>query len=167
MKNMKRYIPACLLFCSTVAGAQPTDQRTAQQGRLHAGINAGIGTSFTDKAVLFTLHGGVACDYFFIGTWYLRLAPEYTWLIRWNEHYLTFPVQAGRKMGRKMSFYAGPAVTFDIGYFRNLGLSAGADYHFGKRSAIMISAFTFTLFDYHVDYVFIPVSISYHYRFIG
>ena len=125
------------------------------------GTIGGIGASYTDKLILLNLQGSMTLDYFFKDTWSIQFAPRYTWLAKWNEHYLTIPIHLKKKLCEKFSFYGGPAITFDIGYFRDMGISAGILYHFDKRSAINLSAFTFTLYDYHIDYLFVPVVLSF------
>ncbi|UCH14702.1 MAG: hypothetical protein JSV22_01765 [Bacteroidales bacterium] len=129
------------------------------------GIHAGIGWAYEDKAHLYNTSASFTFDYHLKNNYFIQFAPQYSWLWKWNEHYLTIPIHIRRKFGKRLSLFAGPALTFDIGYFKDLGISAGAYYHFRKRSALAISAFTFTLYDYYIDYFYVPVSISYRYSF--
>jgi hypothetical protein len=130
------------------------------------GTNGGIGASYTDKLILLNLQGSMTLDYFFKDTWSIQFAPRYTWLAKWNEHYLTIPVHLRKILSGKLSVYAGPALTFDIGYFKGPGISAGINFHLSNRSALNLSVYTFTLYHYHIDYMFIPVGLTYSYAFL-
>ena len=130
------------------------------------GTNGGVGASYTDKVFLLNLQGSYTLDYFVNNNLSIQLAPKYTWLIKWNEHYLTLPIHLRKKIGERFSVFAGPSLTFDIGYFKDLGISAGVYYHFSKKQAFILSAYTFTLYDYNIDYIFIPVGIAYNYMFL-
>jgi hypothetical protein len=105
-------------------------------------------------------------EYQIIRNYYLQLAPKYSWLWKWNEHYLTLPIHLRVGFGNRFSLFAGPAFTFDIGYYRDLGVSLGAIYQLNEKSSIILSAFTFTLYDYSIDYLYIPVGLSYSYTFL-
>ena len=154
----------CILIAAFLL--RPLAAQEGSPGRmLIFGSNGGIGASYTDRQILFNLQGSVTMDYVLKNTWSVQMAPKYTWLIKWNEHYLTLPVHLRKKIGDRFSFYAGPALTFDIGYFKDIGLSSGIYFHYSERSAINLSAFTFTLYDYHIDYLFIPVGLTYNYYF--
>ena len=89
-------------------------------------------------------------------------AYGYTYLIRWSEHYLTLPLHFGAYINNKIRVAAGPALSYDLGYFKDFGVSAAIYYHFNDWTAISISAFTFTLYDYHIDYLYIPLAVSYN-----
>jgi hypothetical protein len=56
------------------------------------GTKGGIGASYTDRHILINLQGSFTLDYYFKNAWSVQLAPKYTWLIKWNEHYLTIPI---------------------------------------------------------------------------
>ena len=141
-------------------------QESSKEKLFIFGTDGGIGASYTDKALLLSIQGSFTMDYSLKDTWALQIAPRYTWLILWNEHYLTIPLHLKKRLSDRLSAYMGPALTFDIGYFKDLGISAGIYYHLGKRSAINFSFFTFTLYDYHIDYLFIPIGLTYHYTFL-
>ena len=130
------------------------------------GSNGGIGASYTNKAFLLNLQGSLTLDYYLNNKWSVQFAPKYSWLLKWNEHYLTIPIHLRIKLSDKFSLYTGPAITFDIGYFQDLGISAGGYYHFSKRSSINLSVVTFTLYDYHIDYLYVPVGLNYTYTFL-
>ena len=159
-----RYILCMLLgicFIKAVAAQENTDPE-----KFIPGISGGIGVSYTDKALLVNLQGSFTLDYYLTSKLSIQFAPGYTWLIRWNEHYLTIPLQLKMRLSDKLSVSAGPALTFDAGYFHNTGISAGVYYHFSKRSGIKISVYTFTLYNYHIDYLFVPLGLNYTYTFI-
>ena len=129
------------------------------------GINTGAGWAYEDKAHLFNTSVSLTIDYHLKSNYFLQFAPQYSWLWKWNEHYLTLAIHLRKKFGKRFSLFAGPALTFDIGYFKDLGISMGGYFHIDNHSAIAISAFTFTLYDYYIDYLYVPVSISYRYTF--
>ena len=91
--------------------------------RLTFSTNLGAAWAFEDKAHLFSASTGIILDYHLIHNFYVQFAPKYSWLWKWNEHYLTLPVHVRKKFGDKFSVFAGPALTFDIGYFKDLGIS--------------------------------------------
>ncbi len=39
-------------------------------------------------------------------------------------------------------------------------------FHTGKRTSVVLSVFTFTLYDYYIDYLYVPVGLSYRYMFL-
>ena len=125
------------------------------------GFQAGVGWAYEDEVHMMISTLVFTLKYSFKNNYFVQLAPKYSWLMKWNEHYLTLPIHIGKRVGNRLSFFAGPALTYDIAFFRDLGLSAGACYHFGNRSALVLSLFTFTLYDYDIDYLIVPVSISY------
>ena len=129
------------------------------------GINLGIGWAYEDKAHLLNTSFGVTLDYHLKKHFYLQFAPRYSWLWKWNEHYLTLPIHVKKTFDNKLSIFAGPALSFDVGYFQSFGISAGLSYQWGKKSSIMLSAFSFTLHNYHIDYIYVPITLSYSYTF--
>lgn len=133
--------------------------------KLFFGATLGIGWAYEDEAHLYNTSTSFAVEYRIINNYYFQFAPIYSWLWKWNEHYLTLPIHIGKKFGNKISLFAGPALTFDVGFFKDFGISAGTYYHFNKKSALLLSAFTFTLYDYYIDYLYVPVSLSYSYTF--
>ena len=131
--------------------------------KLQFSIQTGAGWAYEDKANLFNTSASLTLDYHLKKQFYLQFAPTYSWLWKWNEHYMTLPIHLRKKFGNKFSLFAGPALTFDVGYFKDLGISAGGYYHLSEHSAIAVSAFTFTLYEYYIDYLYVPISISYRY----
>jgi len=129
------------------------------------GIQAGAGWANEDEAHLYNTSISISLDYHLRNNYFIQFAPQYSWLWKWNEHYLTLPIHIRKKIGNKFSLFAGPALTFDVGCFRDFGISGGAYYHISNRSALALSVFTFTLYDYYIDYVYAPVSISYRFTF--
>ncbi|MFC2138463.1 hypothetical protein ACFLTE_09835 [Bacteroidota bacterium] len=129
-------------------------------------VSMGLGASYTDKAFLLNVPASLSIDYKISENYFLQFAPKYTWLVRWNEHYLSLPLHLGIRVNKKISFFAGPALTYDIRYFKDLGISAGIYYHFGKRSSLALSAYTFTLYDYNIDYLFLPIALTYNFKII-
>jgi len=133
--------------------------------RFLIGIQAGNGWAWEDKNHLFSLFAGLTFDYRISDHLFLQFAPSYSWLMRWNEHYLTLPIHLRKKFGEIISLFAGPALTFDIGHFKDLGVSAGAYVHLNDRFTLAFSVFTFSLFDNDIDYLYVPINISYRYSF--
>ena len=129
------------------------------------GMNAGMSCSYNDNAFNFAPTVSFSFDYHLINGYYLQFAPRYSWLYKWNEHYLTLVLHLRKRFGKRVSLFLGPCISWDVGFFNDLGISAGAYIHLGSKSAIMLSAFTFTLYDYNIDYTYIPVAISYNYYF--
>ena len=129
------------------------------------GIQAGAGWAYEDEAHLFNTSACLTLDYHFKNNFLIQFAPQYSWLWKWNEHYLTLPIHLRKRLNKKFSLFVGPALTFDVGCFRDLGISAGAYYHISNRTALALSVFTFTLYDYYIDYVYAPISISYRFTF--
>jgi hypothetical protein len=160
---MKKIIIA-ILFLSCLNVHSQTDNHTGKE-KFIPGINIGAGTAYADKAFNHHIAFSLTIDYHIKKGFFLQFAPKYSWLWKWNEHYLTLPVHLRKMFGDKISIFAGPALTFDIGYFKDLGISAGGCYHFSRRSAVILSAFTFTLYDYYIDYLYVPVSLSYQITF--
>jgi hypothetical protein len=164
---VKLFFPSILLPISIFSYSQGinTDVSDPKREKIIFGIQAGAGWAYEDEAHLFNTSTGITFDYRFLDKYNIQFAPRYSWLWKWNEHYLTLPVHIRKKFGQRISLFAGPAFTLDIGHFKDLGISAGACYHFSRRSALVISAFVFTLYDYHIDYFYMPVSIAYGYYF--
>ena len=164
---MFRFIFISILFFCYQVNAQELAEsnHSFDDKRFSFGANLGIGWTFEDKAHLFNTSAGFIFDYHLKNKFYVQFAPRYVWLWKWNEHYLALPVHIRKKLGDKLSVFGGPALIFDIGYFKDLGISAGMYYHLGNRSALILSAFTFTLYDYHIDYLYVPLSLSYNYSF--
>ncbi len=79
------------------------------------GGDLGLSCSYTDEAFLFSVPVSMNLDYHLRKGYYLQFAPKYSWLIKWNEHYLTLPLHLVKKFGNKISVFAGPALTFDVG----------------------------------------------------
>ncbi len=131
------------------------------KNRITLAAQCGISASYNDRALNKSISASFVFDYNFSKSYSVQLAPKYTWLYKWNEHYLTLPIHVKRNLGTKFSMYAGPALTLDVGYFSGLGLSAGILYQLNKKHAIVLSAFTFDLYKYHIDYFYVPVEISY------
>jgi hypothetical protein len=134
--------------------------------KISIGVKAGLGFSYTDKAFLLNVPASISIDYKLSKKYYLQFAPNYIWLIRWNEHYLSLPIHLGLRANNKWSFFAGPALTFDIGNFKDWGISAGIHYHVGTRSSIILSGTTFSLYDYKIDFLFVPVGITFNYMIL-
>lgn len=155
------FILACFitLFCQ---GQRPD---TKKEPKFEFGINTGVGWAYEDEAHLFNTSCCFSMDYRIKNKYFIQLAPQYSWLWKWNEHYLTIPIHLRKKFGDRLSLFAGPALTFDIGYFKDLGISGGAYYHFNNHSALAVTVFSFTLYDYYIDYLYVPVNISYRLSF--
>lgn len=154
-----------LIFCSIVLYSQEDTQKENLSQSKHkflTGGNLGISCSYSDYAFNFSPTVSISIDYPIKKGYYLQIAPKYSWLFRWNEHYFTLPLHVRKRYNQKFSFYAGPAITLDIGYFRDLGISAGTYFHVNNKSSIILSVFTFTLYDYHIDYIYIPIGLSYN-----
>jgi hypothetical protein len=128
--------------------------------------NLGLSFAYADKRSLISPTTSVSTSFHLKKGYYLEFAPRYTWICKWNEHYLTLPIHLKKQVNKRVSLFAGPAITWDVGYFRDFGISAGADLYIGENSSIKLSFFTFTLYDYYIDYLYVPVGISYSYRFI-
>jgi hypothetical protein len=133
--------------------------------KIHTGVNVGPAVAYADKAFLIHSQAGININYKVTEKIKLQFAPKYTWLIKWNEHYLTLPLHLGVELTDKISVFAGPALSIDVGYFKDLGISAAASYRISNRSAVELSAFSYTLYDYQIDFLYIPVSILYSYSF--
>lgn len=131
--------------------------------KLHMGAGLGLAGVYADQAFQWSAPISIRLDYHLNYGLYLEFAPTYSWYWKWNDHYLSFPLHVGKRIGNKWSVYAGPAFTLDVGYFKDLGMSAGINYHIDERSALKLSVYTFTLYDYHIDYLMVPVSLGYHY----
>lgn len=132
-------------------------------GKLNLSAGMGLAGAYADKAFQWSAPITIQVDYYLKHGLFLQFAPSYSWYWRWNDHYLTFPLHLGKRIGNKWSVYAGPALSLDVGYFKDLGISAGFNYHITEQSVLRISAYTFTLYDYHIDYLMVPVSVGYHY----
>ncbi len=127
--------------------------------------NMGLAGSYTDRAYLLSTQAGFGITYLLNENYGIQFSPKYNWLIKWNEHYLCLPIHLTRNFGQRITLYAGPALTFDVGYFKDVGFSGGVSYKIKVHSSLALSAFTITLYDYHIDYLYVPVSISYKYSF--
>ncbi|MFC2086329.1 hypothetical protein ACFLQ9_01270, partial [Bacteroidota bacterium] len=55
------------------------------------GSNLGISCSYNDYAYNISFPVSLSLDYHIKNGYYLQIAPKYSWLFRWNEHYLTLP----------------------------------------------------------------------------
>ena len=155
-----------LVLLFTISGKGQTVKRSEELSRRYRlGLSGGFGASYTDKALLFNLPAAISIEYRLGRSFWLEFAPEYSWLIRWNEHYLVLPLHLRVEIMQNVSAFAGPAFVFDLGYFRDLGLSAGVSNPINHRNSVSISAFTFTLYDYHIDYLYIPVTLMYRFTF--
>jgi len=164
---MYRCLVILLLSVSYLAQGQngASDSPKPVAGRFLFGVQAGSGWAFEDETHLFNIAAGLTVDYQMTNHLFLQFAPAYSWLWRWNEHYLTLPFHFRAKIGGILSLFAGPALTFDVGYFKDLGVSAGVYLHLNDRFALVLSAYTFTLYGYDIDYLYVPVNISYRYTF--
>lgn len=163
---MKRSLLFLLaLSISVFTFSQEPMESTAKNStrRLQLGAGLGLAGAYADKAFQWSTPITFTVDYHFKRGIFLQFAPGYSWYWRWNDHYLTFPLHLGKRFGNKWSMYAGPTLTLDVGYFKDLGISAGISYHVSERSVLSLSAYTFTLYDYHIDYLMVPVSVGYHY----
>jgi len=151
------------LFSMSIISQEISNTDTLDQlNKFMFGARGGAGWAYEDEAHLFNIAAGVTIDYRIKNNFFIQFAPKYSWLWKWNEHYLTLPLHLRKKIRNKLSLFAGPALTFDVGYFKDIGISGGAYYHFTKRSALVVSVYTFTLYDYDIDFLYIPVSITYH-----
>jgi len=131
------------------------------------GVNLSLNGSYNDKAYNIGIPFSFIVDYKLKNDFSIQFAPKYTWLYKWNEHYLTIPLHLKKDFGEKIEIYVGPALTFDLGYFKDLGISAGILYQVGNRSSLILSAYTFTLYDYHIDYFYLPIGVSYNFVIIN
>ena len=138
---------------------------TKKEPKFGFGVNAGVGWAYEDKSHLFNTSICMTVDYCLKNNYFIQFAPQYSWLWKWNEHYLTIPIHLRKKFGERFSLFAGPALIFDVGYFKDLGISGGAYYHFSNYSALAFTVFSFTLYDYYIDYLYVPVNISYRFSF--
>jgi len=164
---MNHYLGILLLSVSIISEGQQRsiDSSNPVDRRFQFGIQAGNGWACEDETHLFSLSAGLTFDYQITDRLFLQFAPSYSWLWKWNEHYLTLPLHVRKKIGERISLFAGPALTFDLGYFKDVGVSAGAYVHLDNRFALVISVYAFTLYDYDIDYLYVPVNISYRYTF--
>ena len=164
MKNLILFTGFFLL--STYATGQNDDKKMNSDhiGRFLIGIDLGISGSYSDAAHNISAPVSSIClDYHIGKNYYLQIAPRYSWLFRWNEHYLTLPLHVRKRFNKLLSVYEGPSITRDVGYFRDLGISVGINFHISERSSINLSVFTFSLADYHIHYRYVPVGISFKY----
>jgi hypothetical protein len=153
-----------IIFCFfsvTVTGQEILNNTSlVKPKKLIFGIQAGAGWAYEDETNLFNTAISFTTDYRIKNNYFIQFAPQYSWLWKWNEHYLTFPVHLRKKFGSGLSLFAGPALTFDVPYFKDLGISGGAYFHFSDQFALAVSVFSYTLYDYYIDYLYVPVSIS-------
>lgn len=156
-----------LLFASLSSQGQEwaMDVNGPAAGKFRFGVHVGSGWAYVDKTHLFNLSATLTIDYRILHHLYIQFAPGYSWLWKWNEHYLTLPVQLRKRFGECISLFAGPALTFDVGHFKDLGVSAGAYVHLNERFALVLSVYTFTLYDDDIDFLYVPVNISYRFSF--
>lgn len=147
-------------FSQMISGEKNTKDRS-----LSFGVFAGPAWAYEDKAYLWSPQVSVLVDLRLKQDFFIRSAPTYTWLMKWNEHYLALPLQLGKTLNHKWSFYAGPAFIMDVGFFHDLGFAGGMTRHLNRHHAISLSAFRFTLYDYHIDYLYIPVCLGYQFNF--
>ena len=150
-----------LLAFDTFSQEVATSNSMSSPKKLIFGIQAGAGWAYEDKAHLYNTTACLTLDYYIKNNFFIQFAPQYSWLWKWNEHYLTLPIHLIKNINDKFSLFAGPALTFDITHFKDLGVSGGAYFYLSKRSALALSAYTFTLYDYNIDYLYIPISISF------
>lgn len=148
-----------VVLASNMVAQVPRDETN---NNLRIAFNIGLGVSYTDKYVLINSATSIDFDFTLSDNYFLQFAPKYTYLHKWIEHYITLPIHFGVNLTNKIRIAAGPALSFDVGNFKDIGISAGMYYHFSERSAISISAFSFTLYDYKIDYLFIPLAVSYN-----
>lgn len=141
------------------------DNSKSDAGKFLFGVHAGTGWAYADEAHLFNTVVSVTVDYHIAKNFYLQFAPGYIWAWKWNEHYLTLPIHIRKRFGECISLFAGPALIFDIGHFKDLGVSAGIYFHYTTRSSLVLSASAFTLYDYNIDFLYLPVNISYRFSF--
>jgi hypothetical protein len=156
-----------MLSASLISQGQDRAMDSSNPGarRFLFGIQAGNGWACEDEVHLFNLSAGLTFDYKVADHLFLQFAPSYSWLWKWNEHYLSLPIHLRIKFGEIISLFAGPALTFDVGYFKDMGISAGAYVHLDNRFAFVLSVYAFTLYDYDIDYLYVPINISYRYSF--
>jgi hypothetical protein len=127
------------------------------------GSGGGVSCSYSDKTFLYSTPAFLSLDYHIKNGYYLQIAPKYSYLYRWSEYYLTLPLHVRKQISNRFSLYVGPCITWEIPYFRDLGISAGAYFHINKNTSIILSVFTFTLWDYYIDYTYIPIGVSFNY----
>jgi hypothetical protein len=163
--NVKRLLFLIAVAIPLICQGQKAERKlsSTEQPVFEFGINAGIGWTYEDKAHLLNTTVCFTLDFRIINSYSIQLAPQYAWLWTWNEHYLTIPIHLRKRFGDKLSLFAGPAISFDLAYFKDCGISAGAYYHFNKHNGLAISANTFTLYDYGIDYLYVPISLTYRF----
>ena len=154
----------CILFSVFLLQAEAQNQGTLI--RFSIGVDGGGGASYTDKYFMLNTQAAFMMNYRITGRWSVQLAPRYTWLVKWNEHYLTLPLHLRISTGERFGIYAGPALVLDIGYFRDWGFSAGIYYNLSERSALNLLFYTFTLYDYNIDYLYIPIGLTFSYTIL-
>ncbi len=143
-----------------IAGFDPDEEH-----KFIIGFNLGVSCSYSDETYLFSFPVSLSLDYHIKNGYYIQFAPKYSWLYKWNEHYLTLPLHLRKRFGQRLSLFLGPCISWDVGYFKDWGISGGAYIHLGKSSSIVLSAFSFTLYNYYIDYRYLPIGISYNYFF--
>jgi hypothetical protein len=154
-----------LFFCFITLFCQGQTSDTNKIPKFEFGVNAGVGWANEDEACLYNSSICLSVDYRIINKYSIQFAPQYSWLWKWNEHYLTIPIHLRKKFGERFSLFAGPALSFNVGNFNDLGFSGGVYYHFCNHSALAVTVFSFTLYDYCIGYLYVPVSISYRFSF--
>ena len=123
MTGVPRLILTVMLGgCCMAALSQDVKDTGAHDMDFHfsMGADLGLSCSYTDEVFLFSVPVSVNLDYHFKKGYYLQFAPKYTWLFKWNEHYLSLPLHLKKRFGNRISLFAGPALTFDVGYFRDI-----------------------------------------------
>lgn len=141
------------------------DTSKAAAKRFQFGVQAGTGWAYADESHLFNTALGLTVDYRITDNLFIQFAPGYFWLWKWDEHYLSLPLHLRKTFGERISLFAGPALNYDVGHFKDLGISAGVILHYSDRCALVLSATVFTLYDYDIDYLYVPVNILYRYSF--
>ncbi|MCB0667942.1 MAG: hypothetical protein KDC80_19080 [Saprospiraceae bacterium] len=155
----------CLSSLPGVSQKVAEKETSYDKGKLIFGFQTGAGWAYEDEKHLFHTSVYLTADYGIGTKLFVQFAPQYSILWKWKEHYLTFPIHLRKQFASRLSLYAGPALIFDVGFFKDLGVSGGAYYNLSEKSALAISAYTFTLYDYDIDFLYIPVTISYRFKF--
>lgn len=164
---MNRWLGILLMSASLISQGQ--DKASVRSdpfaGRFLIGVQAGNGWACEDEKHLFNLTAGLTIDYQIADHFFLQLAPSYYWLWTWNEHYFILPVHFRQKYSDLFSLFAGPAITFNVGYSENVGLSVGAYIHLDNRFALVLSVYAFRLYGHDTDFLYVPINMSYRYSF--
>lgn len=163
---MKKIIlSTCIILLSHLLMSQEIVKENHKfLNKITIGARTGLGTAYTDNLFVICIPASLSFEVESVNRFYLRMAPEYTWLVKWNEHYLTLPLQIKKQFGEHISLFAGPCITWEPGSFHDWGLSGGIQYQISDKSSIILSAFTFDLNAYCIDYRFVPVGITYNFN---